>query len=233
MQLWFIELAFQLSDFLEIDPPHPYAGIVEVGTREIVEHITSTNDRPSTLKKNRSEQSEETGRYRSRSLQADSDDEAAYPTDWAIHRPDFRAAVKRFEQGVPNQSLPSPLGKTIGTKKVNPKVKPKQTAPERKGEPKDQPASSDQSRHTTVSSPPDENDQLEEFRFSTGTRPGSLTRPTTAVTEEIGEQELERVTPASEAEVVDPDPKGKRREFNPRVNPTIPPFMMSGDHSRL
>ena len=52
MQFWFIKLIFQLSDFLEINPPHLYVGIVKVKIKEIVKYITNINNKLNIFKKN-------------------------------------------------------------------------------------------------------------------------------------------------------------------------------------
>ena len=52
MQLWFIKLVFQFNNFLEINPPYPYTGIIEVRIKKIIKYIINTNNRLSTFKKN-------------------------------------------------------------------------------------------------------------------------------------------------------------------------------------
>ena len=52
MQLWFIKLTFQLNNFLKINSPHLYMGIIEIKIREIIKYITNINNRLNILKKN-------------------------------------------------------------------------------------------------------------------------------------------------------------------------------------
>ena len=51
MQFWFIKLTFQLNNFLKINLPYLYIGIIKIKIREIVKHIININDKLNTFKK--------------------------------------------------------------------------------------------------------------------------------------------------------------------------------------